>query len=106
MTSDGLNWVPASIWKNKTRPNVVFKADNILAIANAANEGLGAAILPCFIGDKEKRLHRLTEPLPDLRNELWVLTHADLRQTARVRALMNHLRACLSDERAVIEGTK
>ena len=104
LTKDGLDWLPPSIWKNKARPKVICTADNILAVANAAKEGMGATILPCFIGDSEPRLQRLTAPLNDMKLELWILTHADLRQTARVKALMTHLYEGLSAERSRIEG--
>lgn len=67
---------------------------------------MGAAILPCFIGDRERKLQRLTPPFADLKSELWLLTHADLKQTARVKALMTHLHQKLSEEKLSIEGEK
>jgi len=106
MSNDGLNWIPASIWKNRSKPNIIFSADSILSVVNAAKEGVGAAMLPCFIGHQEKNLQRLTSPLKDLSGELWILSHADLRQTARVRTLMTHLYQSLYEKKAIIEGTR
>ena len=108
MSNDGLNWTPSSIWKNRTKPNIIFTCDSILGVVNAAKDGLGAAVLPCFIGDQEKKLQRITDPLYELGSELWILTHTDLRQTARVRALMTHLyeSLCETEKYLAPRGTK
>ena len=104
MCEDGVNWLTPSIWKNKAKPNIVFSTDSTLGVVNAAKTNMGAAMLPCFIGDQEKKLQRVTPPIKDLNSELWILTHSDLRQTARVRALMKHLYSSLSEQKALIEG--
>lgn len=96
--------VASHLWKNTTPPSLVFTSANVLAAANAAKEGMGATVLPCFIGENEKKLQRLSPPVDAFTSELWLLTHADLRQTARVRALMTHLHDCLQKQRALIEA--
>ena len=104
MSNDGLNWIPNTVWKNRSKPNIIFSCDSILGVVNTVKDGVSAAMLPCFIGDQEKKLQRVTDPLPELSNELWILTHADLRQTARVRALMQHLYESLSNIKGKFEG--
>jgi DNA-binding transcriptional LysR family regulator len=49
---------------------------------------VGLAVLPCYLGETDTRLRRFDKPLPDVSTELWLLTHEDLRRTARVRAFM------------------
>jgi len=71
---------------------------------NAAKEGLGVAPLPCFIGDNEKKLVRIMEPPPELTSELWVLTHSDLRNTARVRTLFTFLHESFKAQKDLFEG--
>jgi hypothetical protein len=44
-------------------------------------------------------------PQPKLAGELWLLTHPDLRRTARVRAFMETLARGLRGERSLLEGT-
>ena len=104
MMNDGINWCSPSVWKNRKKPNIVFSCDSILAAVNAAKDGIGAANLPCFIGDSEPALQQIHPPLDDTHSELWILTHADLKQTARVKALMHHLRHCLSQDKTLLEG--
>ena len=81
----------------------IDNADSLLALSELAAAGLGRAVLPCFLGEGDARLRRL-EFLPDVQSELWLLTHADLRGTARVRAFMEHMAAGLLTERALLEG--
>jgi DNA-binding transcriptional LysR family regulator len=56
-----------------------------------AAEGLGIAILPLFAADRHESLSRLTPVLDQPRMKLWVLSHGDTRDNARVRALAQHL---------------
>ena len=80
------------VWKGNAIPHIKFSSDNILSIANAAKADLGVAVLPCLIGDRESTLTRIDSPtITFFKSELWILMHADLRQTTRVKALMNHL---------------
>ena len=80
---------------------VVLRTNSMLQQRAACEAGLGAAILPCFLGDRSDRLERIGPPEPALGTDLWLLTHADLRRTARVRALMDllfeDLRAALAE---------
>jgi len=106
LTDDQMEWLPASIRKNKEKEKikVVYSSNNILAVLNAAKEGLGIAPLPCFIGDSERKLHRVIDPPEELTSELWVLTHSDLRNTARVRALLTFLHMAFSEQKDLLEG--
>ena len=41
---------------------------------------------------------RLSSTLPELEGELWLLTHPDLRNTARVRAFLDFCAAALQPQ--------
>ncbi|MEX0338317.1 MAG: LysR family transcriptional regulator, partial [Arenibacterium sp.] len=45
-------------------------------------------ILPCLFGDADPRLVRATTRPPTKSRDIWLLTHSDLRRTARVQAFM------------------
>ena len=70
----------------------------------AARNGLGLAMLPCLLGDADPDLVRVGDMPPVPSRTLWLLTHADLRNTARVRAFMQFAERALRDMRAAIEG--
>ena len=82
----------------------VLRADTLTSLAHAAAAGLGIAALPCYLADRLPSLARVRGPIPAMATELWVLTHADLRNTARLRALTDHLAAALGAQRALLEG--
>ena len=67
------------------------RVDGFANVARACQEGLGLAVLPCFIGDSLAQLCRIQKSKPPLASELWVLTHPDLRHTARVKAVFQIL---------------
>jgi DNA-binding transcriptional LysR family regulator len=71
----------------------------------AARAGIGLTLLPCYLGDPEPALARaLPHPVPALARELWIVTHQDLRRTARVRAFFDVVTAGSGADRALIEG--
>jgi DNA-binding transcriptional LysR family regulator len=82
----------------------VLRCNSWLAQLAAARAGLGLAALPCFLADSEPALRRVLPRQPALTSELWLLTHPDLRRTARVRAFMDHLAASLRKERGRLAG--
>lgn len=63
-----------------------LKFDSVAAVREAAVRGLGAAVLPCFVGDAAPGLQRVTPVQMERGFDIWVLTHPDLRSSARIRA--------------------
>ncbi len=85
----------------------VYRTNSLVNQAVAARSGIGMALLPCYLGDGEPGLVRaLAEPLPDLPGELWIVTHADLKGTARVRAFFDVVGEGLARERDLFEGRR
>lgn len=84
---------------------VVLRADSLLALSQAAQAGLGLAALPCYLGDTTPGLVRVRGPIAQMQTVLWVLTHADLRHTARIRAFTEFAAAAFAQRRALLEGT-
>jgi DNA-binding transcriptional LysR family regulator len=82
-----------SFWKTReiAERQTVFQCRASRAVQNAAVQGLGLCFLPCYVGDADARLVRVTHTIGHLDLQLWVLTHPDLRKTARVHAMMQHL---------------
>jgi DNA-binding transcriptional LysR family regulator len=83
---------------------IAAKANSAHCMLELVLKGLGAALLPCFLGDRSPDLVRVGYPLPELDAGLWTLTHADLRRAARVRAFMDFAAAELLKHRRAIEG--
>jgi DNA-binding transcriptional LysR family regulator len=98
--------VRAAAWLNEQVPgdHVVLRTGSLVTQLQAARAGLGLAVLPCYLADPEDDLERLFPPLEHLARELWIVTHDDLRGTARVRAFLTVAGDAIADRRALIEG--
>ncbi len=83
---------------------IVYKLNTVLGLAEAVEAGIGIGPLPCFIADARPALVRLGAPNPDFSTGLWLLTHPDLRQSARVRAFLDFMAAEIVKRRRLIEG--
>jgi DNA-binding transcriptional LysR family regulator len=68
-----------------------FRANSLHTLALAAANGLGVAILPCYLADLDSRLARIGGPIAELASDLWFLTHNELRHRGRIRALSDFL---------------
>lgn len=88
----------------RAEERVVYKVNTMVGLAEAAACGIGLAVLPCFVGAVVPGLTRLGAPVPELEGELWLLTHPDLRNTARVRAFVDYCTDAIKERRAIIEG--
>jgi DNA-binding transcriptional LysR family regulator len=70
----------------------------------AANHGLGAAVLPCFLGDVEPGLRRLMEPEEVFSQEIWLTMDAGLGKLSRIRTVADWLVACVEAKSELLEG--
>jgi DNA-binding transcriptional LysR family regulator len=83
---------------------IVYKINTVLGLTEAVEAGIGIGPLPCFIADPRPALTRLSPPNPDFSTGLWLLTHPDLRHSARVRVFLDFLTAEVVKQRRAIEG--
>ena len=81
---------------------IVYRVNTVLGLAEAAASGMGLALLPCFIGAATPGLTRLSPPDRELEAGLWLLTHPDLRHTARVRAFLDFAAGEIGRQRKMI----
>jgi DNA-binding transcriptional LysR family regulator len=84
---------------------IVFSASSFLALVHAARAGMGVALLPCYIGDEETELARVSPPIAALATDLWLLVHNDVRNAARVRAFVDFAFRELARLRPMIEAS-
>ncbi|WGR92443.1 LysR substrate-binding domain-containing protein [Bradyrhizobium sp. ISRA443] len=93
--------------QNLHAARVTCRVDALPALRDAAIAGLGLALLPCYVGDLAPGLRRVTpKTLAEPRSALWLLTHDDLKRTARIRATLDFLAKALAAERALFEGKR
>ena len=93
-------------WLTQVLPleQVTLRFSGLLMVRSACAQGLGLAVLPCFLGDTEPGLVRMGDPVPTCDSELWLLSHPELRETARVKALRQWLLKALSAQADLLAG--
>jgi DNA-binding transcriptional LysR family regulator len=86
---------------------IVMHHASAMGMMSAIRSGLGIAVLPCIVADAEPDLIQCVPPKDDHGRSMWLVTHERVRQTPRVRAvidflyerLMRHIRG-LEEKRA------
>jgi len=98
-------WLVPTVWKDlkSAEARVVLSGSSIICVVEAAAAGAGMTALPAYIGEADDRLVRVGGPLEDRTLQLWLLTHPDLRHTARVKALMDFLYDFLRERKAIFD---
>lgn len=78
-----------------------YRIDSMQGIQMAIRHSTCVAVLPCYLGDSDSSLLRLTDPIPSLAVPLWLLTHPDLRRANRIRVFTQiigeHIRQSLEE---------
>ncbi len=107
-TDESLSHIAAIRWLKRYVPDeaIVLSSSSVMPMLTAAVAGLGLCPLPCWMGDRESSLVQIFPPLHENASDLWLLTHRDLRHTARIRAFMDYVGDVLSADRALFEGTR
>lgn len=63
------------------------KADSFLTLREMVAAGVGKSILPCVLGDADRRLNRVEHNMPDMSVGIWVVCHPDMADVPRIRAV-------------------
>lgn len=105
---DSLAHLDVAAWLREHVPEarIVYRSNSVAALCAAARAGIGVAVLPCFVADPFPGLVRVLGPVDGLGSELWLLTHGDLRHTARIRAFMDFIAESIAGERRLLEGRR
>jgi len=90
--------LPAARWfdeqvEDKTS---MLATTSLVTQLSAVNAGLGLAVLPCFIAAQQPGLVEVIPPGQVLSEDLWLVTHADLIASARIKAVAEFLMTLLA----------
>lgn len=89
---------PTARWVRANRADrIVMLASDTRVAVDLALEGIGRIVLPCFAGDAEPRLQRLSPTIKELAHEEWLVAHHEARHDPPVRAALDALTELLTD---------
>ena len=97
----------AARWLRSIAPQATIAArcDNWPGLLLAVKSGAGLAPMPIADGDRDNELTRVSDDIPELTTEHYLLTHRDLHRTPRVRAFFDFVARELEAFRAMLSGT-
>lgn len=103
---DQLSQLPEMQWLNASYPDaaVSFKSSSASTLSNIICGGMAIGILPCFLGETQPNLTRLSGPHPILTREAWMVMHSDAYKTRRVRAGVEWIRAVFHTNESGLRG--
>jgi DNA-binding transcriptional LysR family regulator len=79
---------------------VAAASDKLSTLFKFAQQDLGIAALPHYVGLSDENMVEILELPEDCHRNVWILTHPDLRNTARVKAFMQFSYLCTKNEAA------
>jgi molybdate transport repressor ModE-like protein len=86
------------------RERFVLSTNSLLAQQEAARAGWGIALAPSHLLEGDPRLRRVLPRAKPPGLDLWLVTHEDVRKSARVSVVHDALGALLMGERGGLEG--
>lgn len=87
-------WIAATAARNG-EALAALRVNDAVSLRQAVIAGLGRSLLPCVVaeGDVRLRILRGRRDVPPLTRELWLLTHVELRNLARIEAVATWIAA-------------
>lgn len=80
-------WIAAEV----PEARIVHRVSSLSSLLAAVRAGLGAAVLPCLMGDELKGLVRLLPPIEELSTSCWLVTTDSARRQPHVRAVIDQV---------------
>lgn len=84
---------PMNSWVERLFPNaeVTLITDTFPTMIDAINAGMGVARLPMAMGERSRRLERIPDTPIEAGQNIWLLSHVDLRSNARIRVFRDFI---------------
>ena len=83
---------------------VRFACDNLLTQFSAMAAGCGLLAVPLYMAEAAPQIRRVLADSFEVEVDLWLLTHRDHKETARVRAVTEHLCDAVRRDRETLTG--
>lgn len=88
------------------RERIVHRSSSFTGQYNATRAGIGLGVHDCFWADADPELVRLMPKEFHHTMEVWLVTHSDVRRSARIRAVFDFLAEEFAKDKDQLLGTK
>ena len=83
-----------------------FRTNDLVTLMEGAAGGLGVAVLPCFMADRDLRLVPAPAPRMPPSRPIWLLVHSDLSRSPRIRCVLDHLTQSIAAATAILNPVR
>ena len=83
---------------------ILHRSSNITGVLEATKQGIGIGITGCYFSDPEPSLERLMPERFNVAYTAWVVAHADLFKSARIKAVFDFLVEKLEEDKDLFIG--
>lgn len=73
------------------RGKIALRSNSLITLEAAVREGYGIGAYSCIMADQDPDLVRLFGDVVVFSSDIWLVTHAELRRSARIRAMFDFL---------------
>src|SRR5207253_9344687 len=102
--ADGLKLPLLNLEDRVPGGRVALRTNSVATVLEAVRLGWGAGDLPCFVGDRTPELVRaFPGEKPDWL-DVWLIVHADVQRTSRVRILVDELARVFGEGAILLAG--
>jgi len=103
---DTLAHLAQAQWAAKHVPaeRIAVSVDTLVGMASAVRAGVGIGMLLTLLADHDDQLVRIREPEPQLDTDVWILTHADLKQVPRIRLFTDFMYERLKAQHGIVRA--
>lgn len=101
---EGLSHLLQAKWLREQVPpaRIAARVDSLVGMTQLVKRGLGLGMLLCMLADAEDELVQVEPPREALDTQVWVLTHPDLKEVARIKAFTDFAYAWLVADAKVL----
>ena len=83
---------------------IIHRSSSFIGQLNATRAGIGLGVHDCLLADREPTLQRIAPSEFTHHVEVWLVTHSDMRRSARIRAVYDFVAEAFTTDRRVSQG--
>ncbi len=80
------------------------RGNNTACVRELVAAGAGLSVFPCFVGDSDPRLVRMTDPITELETDQWLVSHHEERHALAVRTVADRIADLMAKHGALFRG--
>ena len=97
--------LPSSQWlSQRLVAPAILSCSSTLSLLEGVKLGVGCAVLPCFIGDTEKSLCRVSPLITELGHDQWMVCHAEDRDNQTINKVKDALADLIRSQKSLFAG--